>query len=322
MPRVPLLGRAREALQRWALRRQGPDQLPLRLAPRRIYIVPTGAGWNFALLIAAMFVAGMNYGNGLVLLLTFWMTGFALVAMIQTQRSLAAARILSASAEPAFAGGQLQLTIEMECRLSAADLSITGEGASGTDALPRSKETGIISLRIEFPARRRGRWRAPVLRMETRSPFGLFRTWTWLSLDIAALVYPRPAGDALPPESEDPQGNRRRQLGSLDELASLRPFREGDSPRQVAWKAYARGAPLLVREYMGQDSSAHVFDYSTVPLRDPEARLSQLTRWVIDAATRNLPWKLRLPGAGEFSGNGAAHRLRCLEALSLHGTSQ
>jgi hypothetical protein len=73
MPRVSLPGRARGAVQRWALRRQGRDQLPLQLAPRRIYIVPTTAGWNFALLIGAMFVAGMNYGNGLVLLLTFYM---------------------------------------------------------------------------------------------------------------------------------------------------------------------------------------------------------------------------------------------------------
>ena len=71
---------------RWALRRQGPDVLPLRLAPRRIYILPTGTGWTFGLLIAAMFLAGMNYGNGLALLLTFWLAGFTLVAMIRTQR--------------------------------------------------------------------------------------------------------------------------------------------------------------------------------------------------------------------------------------------
>ncbi|HXR52097.1 MAG TPA: DUF58 domain-containing protein [Steroidobacteraceae bacterium] len=319
MPPVSLLGRARDAMRRWALRRQGPDWLPLQLSPRRIYIVPTGAGWNFALLIAAMFVAGMNYGNGLVLLLSFWMTGFALVAMIQTQRSLATARILAATAEPAFAGGQLQLTLQMECRLAAADLALSGANAVQAAPPSRQEEAGAISLQLAFPAQRRGRWRAPVLRLETRSPFGLFRTWTWLALDISSLVYPRPAGEAALPESEDPDGSRHRQLGSLDELAGLRPFREGDSPRQVAWKAYARGSPLLVREYHGQEGSAHVFDFSALSLRDTEARLSQLTRWIIDTASRNLSWTLRLPDRAEFSGHGTAHRLRCLEALSLHG---
>jgi uncharacterized protein (DUF58 family) len=319
MPRVSLRGRAQEAMQRWALRRQGKDRLPLQLSPRRIYIVPTGAGWNFALLIAAMFVAGMNYGNGLVLLLTFWMTGFALVAMIQTQRGLATARILGATAEPAFAGGHLQLTLQMDCRLSAVDLVLSGENSAQAAPPLQMQGTGAISLHLAFPAQRRGRWRAPVLRLETRAPFGLFRTWTWLALDISALVYPRAAGEASLPESEDPDGSRHRQLGSLDELAGLRPFRESDSPRQVAWKAYARGAPLLVREYHGQEGSSHVFDFSALPLRDTEDRLSQLTRWIVDTASRNLSWTLRLPGRTELAGHGAAHRLRCLEALSLHG---
>jgi len=321
MPRVSLPGRARGAVQRWALRRQGRDQLPLQLAPRRIYIVPTTAGWNFALLIGAMFVAGMNYGNGLVLLLTFWMTGFALVAMIQTQRGLATARITGAMAEPAFAGGEVHLTLEVHCRLSAADLVLTGADAAPATPPAPLVETGTIALPLAFPARRRGRWQAPVLRLETRAPFGLFRSWAWLALDISTLVYPRAAGDAALPESEDPDGSRHRELGSLDELAGLRPFREGDSPRQVAWKAYARGSPLLVREYHGLEGSAHVFDFSTLPMGDTEARLSQLTRWILDTASRNLSWTLLLPDR-ELSGHGAAHRLRCLEALALHGAGR
>lgn len=305
----------RERARNWALRRQGPDALPLRLAPRRIYILPTAAGLNYALIVAAMFVAGMNYGNGLVLLLSFWMTGFGLVAMIQTQRSLASVRLLHASAQPAFAGESVQLDLELEGRLAATDLVV---GAAGGSALAASThEAGRISLGLRFAVPRRGRWRAPVLSLESRAPFGLFRAWTWLSLDASTLVYPKPEGNAPLPQSDDPLGSHHRQAGSLDELAALRAFREGDSPRQVAWKAYARGAPLLVREYLGQSSSSSIFDYATVPLRGSEARLSQLARWVLDSAARNLSWTLRLPGATEMAGNGPAHRRRCLEALAL-----
>src|SRR5690348_5964329 len=100
MPRESATARIRQRMLRWALRRQGTDTLPLQLAPRRIYILPTRAGWAFALLIAAMFIAGMNYGNGLALLLAFWLAGFAIVAMIRTQRSLAGAQLLRAVASP------------------------------------------------------------------------------------------------------------------------------------------------------------------------------------------------------------------------------
>ncbi len=51
-----------------------------------------------------MFIAGMNYGNGLALLFSFWLAGFAFVAMVQTQRSLAGTVLHAVSAEPVFAG--------------------------------------------------------------------------------------------------------------------------------------------------------------------------------------------------------------------------
>ena len=44
-----------------------------------------------------IFIAGMNYGNGLALLFAFWLAGFACVAMVQTQRSLAGTALGMAS---------------------------------------------------------------------------------------------------------------------------------------------------------------------------------------------------------------------------------
>jgi uncharacterized protein (DUF58 family) len=308
----------KQRMLRWALRRQGKDVLPLRLAPRRIYILPTRAGWTFALLILAMFIAGMNYGNGLALLLTFWLVGFSLIAMVRTQRSLAGAQILRAVAEPAFAGDPVRLALDIECTLSASDLQISG--ADDLTPLQQAQATaspGIARLQLHFATRRRGRWRAPVLRLQTHAPFGLFRTWTWLALDVTSLVYPRPRGNLPVPEVPGERPGSRRQADSHDELTGLRPFREGDSPRQVAWKTYARGGSLLVREYVGHASAARDFDYATVPLNDREARLSQLSRWIVDAAHENQPWTLRLPGSTTLSGAGAAHRSSSLQQLAL-----
>jgi uncharacterized protein (DUF58 family) len=108
---------------------------------------------------------------------------------------------------------------------------------------------------------------------------------------------------------------------SQEELAWLRDFREGDSPRQVAWKAYARGAPLLVREYRGTAAAERDFDYSTLAHLDPEARLSQLCKWVVDAERRGEGWTLRLPTAPAYKGVGLAHRDQCLHQLAMFGFS-
>jgi uncharacterized protein (DUF58 family) len=304
----------RTRARNWALRRQGTDVLPLTLAARRIYILPTGPGWIFALLIVVTFIAGMNYGNGLALLFAFWMAGFALVAMVQTQRNLAGTRIVSASAEPAFAGECIAVSISAAARGAGGDLALSADNATTASGGVRDD-----LLHLQIAAHRRGRWHSPPLRLTSTAPFGLFRTWTWLSLDLSTLVYPRPVGTFPIPDSAGDEGGNDRLSSDQEELAWLRDFRAGDSPRQVAWKAYARGAPLLVREYRGHAMAARDFDFAALRDPDVEARLSQLALWCTDAAGRSEAWTLRLPGSTPLAGQGAEHLELCLRKLALHG---
>jgi uncharacterized protein (DUF58 family) len=307
----------RAKLRAWALRRQGADALPLQLRSRRLYIVPTRAGGVFAALIGVTFIAGMNYGNGLAMLLAFWLTGFALVAMLQTHRSLAGTRIVAASAPPAFVAGMIYLQIQLESKTAAEDLSarIDTDSVLGI-AHPQRPDRTVITLAVS--ATQRGRWQAPPVCIGSRAPFGLFRTWTWLQLPAQSLVYPRAAGALPPPQAAGERVGNSIAAAGLDELAWLRPFREGDSPRQVAWKAYARGAPLLVREYRGSGAAHKLFNYESLTL-EREARLSQLCRWVVDSAAAGERYTLQLPAAQVLNGEGAEHRDHCLRQLALFG---
>ncbi|HEY2274425.1 MAG TPA: hypothetical protein VGH61_02885, partial [Steroidobacteraceae bacterium] len=54
----------------WVRRRQGSDVLPVTLARRRLYILPTRAGFGFGFLWILMLLAGLNYGNSLALFFT------------------------------------------------------------------------------------------------------------------------------------------------------------------------------------------------------------------------------------------------------------
>ena len=66
-----------QRLQAWAERRlpaltryRQPEPLPIELHRRRIYIVPTGFGIGFAMLLLVMLVGALNYANNAALLLT------------------------------------------------------------------------------------------------------------------------------------------------------------------------------------------------------------------------------------------------------------
>jgi uncharacterized protein (DUF58 family) len=302
----------------FVLRRQGRDELPLVLHARRLYILPTRAGAGFGVLLLAMFIAGLNYQNSLALFLTFLFAAFGVIALLDTHRRLAGLRVVRIDATPAFAGDAVECRVVLDTHAvaDAPELRVAASDPPGA-ALPAAigpDAMAVILLRC--PALRRGRWRLRRLRLETRAPFGLFQAWTWLHTDTGTCVYPRAAGTLDPPAAPgDGQGMDGTGAG-FDEWSGLRPFREGDSPRQVAWKAYAREAPMLIREYHGQVAPRRHFDHTVLAQLAPEARLEQLCRWCVDAAARGESWSLRLLSREIGPATGPRHLEACLTALA------
>ncbi|MGH8298012.1 MAG: DUF58 domain-containing protein [Steroidobacteraceae bacterium] len=315
--------RLRERLQAraadWARRRQGPDRLPLTLGRRRLYILPTRAGIGFGALVLTMLAAGLNYANSLALLLTFLLAGFAVVAMHECHRNLLELSLLEAAAASLFAGcaGTLRLTLENASRRGRYRIqAAVADGAAVTLDLPAGSR-GQVELPIR--AGRRGLQRIDRLRVSSSHPFGLFRVWTWIHAPIEVLVYPRAAGALpLPADYAALAGTRPRGAAGADEWLGLRPFRDGDSPRQVAWKAYAREAPLLVKEYSSAGSPLRLLSLEGARQPDIEARLAQLARWILDAEAAGDLYGLELPRQRIPAHRGSDHRHRCLSALALY----
>ncbi|HEY5806392.1 MAG TPA: DUF58 domain-containing protein, partial [Povalibacter sp.] len=102
-----------------------------------------------------------------------------------------------------------------------------------------------------------------------------------------------------------------------EDFAGLRSFHAGDSPRRIAWKAYAREQGLHVKLYSGTAVTSHQFDWDSLPGLGNEARLSQLCRWIEDAHAAGHAFGLKLPGVTLPPNIGPAHRQRCLTALAV-----
>ena len=306
----------------WFLRRQGADALPVSLKRRRIYILPTRAGLGFGLLLLVMLAAGLNYGNSLALLVTFELAGVALVAMHLCHRNLLDVVVAEASAGAAFAGDSGQIDVILANESALARYGLEADVPEAQARLPDLPRGARQRLALAVPTARRGMLRIERLRIATTHPFGLFRAWSWVHTPIELTVYPRPSGVRAMPLQGGPAGGRAGAGGSEeDEWLGLRGFREGDSPRQVAWKAYARGAPLLVKEYVASGSQLRIFDFAELTGLDTEARLAQLARWVVDAEARGEPYGVALPQVRLEPDHGPQHRHACLAALARFGST-
>ena len=308
--------------ERWARKRQGTDRPVTELHSRRVYILPTAIGLVFAVMAFAMLLGSMNYNNNLSFVLTFLLTGLGFVSMHQCQRNLVGLELGFAGVDPVFAGqaAEFQVAITNHSKNRRSHLQIYAGNVSSDIADLAPGESRVFHL--EIPTQRRGRVRLERFGARTLFPFEIFRAWAWLHMDLQGIVYPKPARIAPePPASQTAHGHRQHDARGEEDFAGLRKFQVGDSPRHVAWKAYARTGDLLTKQFSGADTSSQWFDFAGIDDPDVEQRLSILTRWIIDADQTQRDYGLRLPGHEFPPAHGEAHRNNCLEALAFFNES-
>ncbi|MGB5347161.1 MAG: DUF58 domain-containing protein [Woeseia sp.] len=307
-------------VQAWARKRQGRDSRVTTLASRRIYILPSAVGLVFAFMVFAMLMGSMNYNNNLSFVLTFMLASLTFVAMHQCQRNLVGLEISFAGVEPVHAGrpAEFRIAVRNRSRNTRYRLQLYADSIVSSIADLGPGERRVMSL--EIPTAKRGFLALPRFGIRTTFPFELFRAWSWLHMDLSALVWPAQAQDApLPPPALAATGHRQHDARGEEDFAGLRSYSAGDSPRHLAWKAYARSGELLSKQFAGADTSSQWFDFDSLANVDLETRLSILTRWVADAEREQRDYGLRLPGVEFPPAHGNAQRQQVLAALALFG---
>ena len=292
------------------------------LTQRRIYILPTRAGLLFAGTLILMLLGCVNYNLGLGFLLTFLASGVGVVSMLHTFRNLARLHIRPGRPTPAFAGDTATFPVLLagEGALERCAVGVRASDRQPVFADVHSGQTSSVEIRL--PAERRGHLALGRVRVFTTFPLGLFYAWSNIELDAHCLVYPRPEAGSVPlasPRAGDTEGLQTGQ--GQDDFHGLRKYHPGDSLRHVAWKAVARGQPMMTKQFAGLSAGELWLDWDELPPElDIEARLSRLTRWTLEAGRAGQAFGLRLPSCSITPGSGPLHEEQCLTALALFGT--
>jgi uncharacterized protein (DUF58 family) len=318
---------------------QAPHSREIVLARRRIFILPTRAGVVFAAILLLMLVGSINYGLNLGLVLTFLLASFAITAMLHTFRNLAGLRLTPVRSESVFAGetAHFGIGVHNPAPLLRCAIHLSGTAALASrpglgDQVKRVKRpeveadvvdvgaesTAIMTVPVAAP--QRGVLRAGRLTLHTRFPVGLYHAWSYVELDTRCIVYPRPAPPGLPlPLAPMQAMGGVRAASAADDFVGLRTYRAGDAPKHIAWKAAARGHALLTKQFHGAQAGEVWLSLDLLPeSAGIENRISQLTRWVLDAHAAGMRFGLRLAGTAIDPASGDTHRDHCLEALALY----
>ncbi|MBY0455132.1 MAG: DUF58 domain-containing protein [Burkholderiaceae bacterium] len=295
------------------------------LTQRNVYILPTGAGWMLAVTLLVLLVASINFQLNLGYLLTFLLAGSATVGMHICHATLRGLTLHLHPPEAAFLGHSavldLQLTSQRRTARFGIALAVHGSGQWTWTDVPAQ---GSTRVQVAFAPPRRGLHRVPVLTAETRFPLGTFRVWTLWRPAAQLLVYPAPELGAppLPLGEPRPGGAGAAPNQGIGDFDGVRAYRRGDPLQLVVWKKAAQALASGSEALVSRDTQAmQRYELWLTPERTgltaPEARLSRLTAWVLQAERLGVDYGLRLPGVEVALGHGSAQRQRCLQALAL-----
>ncbi|WP_255989350.1 DUF58 domain-containing protein [Chitinolyticbacter albus] len=307
--------------QGWLARRHPPATGEVRLRHNRIYVLPSGFGLGFALVVVMLLIGAINYQLSLGYLFAFALIGLGHAALTEAFRNLLGITLSVSHTEPVFAGELAAFTIRLtnDKRRIRRGLTLRAGTGSATalDCLDGNSER---TLHLPCSTARRGWLVLPRITLTTFYPSGWCRAWSYAHLAARCLVYPAPEADAPPyPGAASGMGHSAIRQSGEDEFAGLRSYRPGDTPARIAWKHAARSDELAVKAFDSPQGRQTLIEWDAAAPLDTEARLSRLCSWVLRADAAGDRYTLSLPGFNSGPGSGPAHRAHCLAALALYG---
>lgn len=240
-----------------AIAQRFPAVMQGRVGQRQLFVLPSLNGMLWLVLALIIWLTGINYQNGLVLLVAYLMASIWLAAMWLCYRNLLGIAFHIAAVRHAQAGEQAEVDIEFTSQRARYDIAVrctTGDWRY-TDVSGQSN--GKVRVLVDLPTR--GVYTLPALRIETRQPFDLAVVWSQLRLSCELLAYPV-AKSALASVEDVYDGaaqlTRRSVHGDIDGLTD---WQEGQETTHLRWQHY-----LLTGE-------ARVLDFA-----EPRAASSQM----------------------------------------------
>lgn len=307
---------------RWASKRS-PRSAQVILRHKTIYILPGKQGLAFLFVVLLIWLLGTNYQNNLILALSFFLISLMLVSTIHAFKNMLGVTFSPALIHYAAVGeaAPFDIIISSQYHANHNAILLIVEDSEPVQAHLLAGQTNQVT--VGLTAQHRGWLKLPRITIKSYFPFGFIRAWAYVDIDHRALIYPRSVACERPPLGTG-QGHEGHSysLQRGDEFQGFQMYYPGSPLSQVAWKQYARGAGLHLKDYRAQQSQQYWLDWQHITARDTELGLSHMSYWVHHFAENNIEYGLILPSKIIGMGTGDAHRLQALTALALFGLAE
>jgi uncharacterized protein (DUF58 family) len=285
----------------------------------------TALWFLFGPVLVCMWMAAVNYTNNLVYAVLYLIGALTFVSIFHTWRNLAPLEVDHVRVKPAFAGEEIEVEIHLRNRGKRPSCNLVFQRLDRPGiSLMRSRkgvrinagDTQVVAAFL--PPQKRGRYHLGKIAVRSAYPFGLFWAVRRAVVQATYFVYPEPRGSADLPEmlATGTEGPPHR---AGDDFSGVRAYSPGESLRHIDWKAFARGRPLMVKQFTGGVGRELWLESRLLPGLSLDDRLSQLALWALEAEEGDLPYGLSVGDVNLPPQLGSEHQRRVLEALAIGG---
>lgn len=270
-----------------------------RKKKKRIRTSSTKEGILFLIITLFVGIAALNTGNNLLYLIFGMMISAVITSGVISMLNLSRIDIGFTTSGDIFAMTPTHLRVHIRNSKPIPSYSLTLEIEDRKTHLlylPSKKEKTVI---MGYIFKKRGWNNIPPIRVYTRFPFGFFRKWVEVEpKNQRILVYPRLQKLQFPElnYTEGAEKETHNRAGSGDELRSLRPYNQGDSPKLIHWKTTAKAGKLMIRESHDNDSKRVVLRFNPVDTeRELENQISYTTSLLLELLNRGFDVEFLAP---------------------------
>ncbi|MCB0356540.1 MAG: DUF58 domain-containing protein [Bdellovibrionales bacterium] len=290
----------------------------------RIYIVPTKYGFIYVLGIFVTLAAAAIYANNLVYLLSFFLVALVLMGMVQTHSNLKGLSLDKVHLElaPAEAKGDAKFWFSSSNKEGHNQLYVQSKIDKKKFSFPVTHLTGngLSIKKITFHTGLRGKQKIGAIKVSTTYPFGFFYAWRIFNFEQFHFIYPHAKGTTqLPDEKFLGDSVDKNRGANGEDFTQHRNYILGESHRHIDWKAYARGRPLLVKDFSDGEKTSLSLRYQDV-VGNTEEKLSQLSLWVLLCERKNMLYSLQIANHVYGPSKGHNHMKNCLKILAEYST--
>ncbi|MEZ9369042.1 DUF58 domain-containing protein [Shewanella sp. 10N.286.51.B2] len=316
--------------QRWSkwLDKRIPANKQITLSHKSIFILPSGFGVAWFVLIVVLYLFGTNYQNNLVIGLSLLLASVFHSCIIYSYKNLAGLTLTALTPPETYANQNLAFPIVLSSKINK-DNSQTSHQQICLN-LPNERHSRItdvaegVDTSVSCTAQSRGLVNPGRIRVSSSFPLGLFNTWSYVDLNIQHIIYAAPLATHVSLTSLDNDNQTEFEHGKLqpgvDDYKGLKTFVEGESLKQVAWKQWAQGRGMLTKEFAQPEGKPVWLSLDDTLGDSLEQKLSKLA-WQVNALSQSQQvFGLALNQQIIEQDSGESHRKQCQQMIALYGS--